>query len=657
VAPRAAVEPPRLDGTTSEHTADIEDTTAMAFFAAPAWAAEGSAAFLVAATYLERALSEQEDQLDWVTDTAVSIVGGKRQRVLEVAVSVRDPDRLDDGVELIRAQVGRLIRRVEWGGLRGTIRRLQREYVSDYDAFLSRGTWIADYLMYTTDNAFFLREMDELDALEAADVRDWALDNLVETKMHLALVRPTGEVAAEPRLSVAAATRVSDVQPWRSPVDPADAHRALAADTTRVDTRVEDFTLDNGLRVLLAYDPGASVVDARLVYPVGSAADPADRPGLAYATAYLVAPNPDIEDRVTYAKIAWAMKLGTSITFDVDETTTQFSARSLSVFADWTVWRLYYLLDYSVFPSKAIEAMHRAAARAGDPDRDVRSAAVREKLFGKDHPYAGDALTADDVRRIGRKDLERFRNRHYKAKGATLIVSGGFDLVAMEQEVKEVFGAWDAAAPADVAPVPRPHPAKGPSWLAFRDPGATQAHLTIDFATGSEPDVDRAARRILVELLRDRVRVVRESLGASYGVAVRYGPNDLQLETDLDPERGGEAAAALLAELTRLRDAPADLDEDFVRARKRAMAHALADTAGASDTADDLVFVAAHGLTLDYFSTLAETIGRLTIDDLQRLIATDLAEKRMVVAISGREPVVQAILEAAGVDAAIIDLD
>jgi zinc protease len=659
VTARAELPAPSFDGKTSEHTADIEDPTAVLYFPAPAWGTDDVAPYILATAYLRSDLAKLRDEHDWIEDVAVSTVGGQRQRAIAVMVSVNDPAHFDEAIELVHKTTVELGgHKLPYGSFSPMVRRMQAEYLGGYDSFLGRGTWIADYLMYTQHQWFFLREMAAFDELNAAATKQWANWNFTDERMHIAKITPSGKEGTESTFSVATDSRVSDVQPWRSPVDPADAQKPIAAATERVDTEIVEFELpDNGLRVLLARDPKSPVVDARIVYPVGTAADPDDRPGLAYATAYLVEPDLDVRDAIVREKVRWALELGTDITFDVDENSTTFTARGLGVFADWTVWRLFYMLDYSVFPTESIDAMHKAAARAGDPDHDIRSSALRENLFGKDHPYAGDPLTGDDIRRIGRKDCEGFRGQHYKARGATLIVSGGFEIEAMEQEIAELFSRWDGGSPAAIAPIPRPHPTKGPTWLAFRDSSQTQVQLTIAFATGSDPEKDRAGRLVLEEMLKDRVRVARESLAATYGVQASYGTTYLAISGVLDPDRGGEAAAALLAELTRLRSGEADLAEDFVRARRRAMAHALADSAGASDTADDLVFAATHGLSNDYFAELARDVGRLTLDDVLRLIASDLAEKRMVVLVSGRDAPVGGVLEAAGVPVELVDAE
>jgi zinc protease len=338
----------------------------------------------------------------------------------------------------------------------------------------------------------------------------------------------------------------------------------------------------------------------------------------------------------------------------VTEQTTVFRSSGLALLGDWHVWKLFFLLDYSTFPSSAVERMHARAAAAGDPDRDVHAAALREKLFGADHPYAADPLTAEDVRRIGARDCARFRERYYKAKGATLIIAGAFDVSEMQREVTDLFGTWDDRAPAAIPDIPDARPASGPSWIGVEDASSSQAHLTVAFATQTDPETDRAARLVLVRVLEDRLRVVREGQGASYGLSVDYlgggGGGALAVDGMLDPDRAGDAVVAVMEELARLSDPDVDLAEDFVRARRRAVASVLADAAGAADTADELLFVAAHRLDAGYFSALAKAIGATTLDDLRAAIARDLDPARSAIAVTARRDVLDAIATSVGVD-------
>lgn len=650
---RAAILAPSLAGSTSEHTAAIDQATALVHYRAPAWSGDDWAQAYFAEAYLRRSLAAADAELDWVTSIAVSTSGGYRARVLTVGISVDDPARLDKAVELVHETAAELGTRNEWllpEALKGDLRTA---YMAAWDDFFARGAWIADFLQYRSDHWFFLRELRALDGLQMEAVRDWAAQHLARARSHVALVRPSGAAPAQTELAVAGRGREHDLEPWRTPVDASTADAALVAPTERLRPTIVEEELDNGLRVLFAPDPTSPLVEARLVFPTGTMADPDGKRGTAFLAARLLGYDSEgFYGDADVERIRWAATLGTALEHAVGEETTTFSARGLSVFGDWHVWWLSWLLDQGRYDDDDVAALRKALAELDD-EEDLRDAALRARVFGAAHPYA-QAVRAAEIASIGAADLEAFRRAHYRARDATLVVTGGFDVDTMRRHVRELFGPWSAGDPPGVLAPPSPDPVAGPSWVGVRDPDRVQPLVTIAFATRSNRERDRAARLVLAEMLRDRVRIVREGLGASYHVHVGYdglGRGSLVVETALDPARAAKATAALLAEIARVRDEGATLVEDFVRARRRVFARVLADGAGVGELADELASIAAEELPLDFYERLAATIGATTLDEVVAVAGRDLAAARMTVVVSGRGAVIEGVLKTAGATA------
>jgi len=655
---RVAIAPATLRGTTTTHTADVEEATAVVYYAAPTWGSTDAVSNEMLRDVLRRQMRDLDDAEDWITDGDAFIGGDGAARVLGVSVSVSDPRRLDEAVRRVQATVqkapGEVSERID------VLRSQARErYVESFDSFDNTGMWLADFLQYTRHRRFFVAELEELDTIDAARVTTYARSVLMPEYSHAIKVRPTGKKAHARRAPIESERREHDVQPWRTPVDAADAKRPLVATQSRVAADVRDFELGNGLRVLLAPDPGGTLVDARLVFPIGSASDPTDRRGLARLAAMLL----DHDGRRLYRRedaelLNWSNRLGTQLDYDVDERATVFSSRGPATFADWHVWRLFWLLDDGVYDSADFDKLHkRVAARDRVRDRtdpgERRATALRQTLFGKAHPYAAPPVDAAALQKIELPQLRAFNRAHYHARGATLIVAGGFDPVAMRAEIEELFGAWSGDAPETAATVPAVRPVHGPNWIGVTDPDAAQVTMTIAFGTTSDPQQRRAARLVLGAMLEDRVRIVREGLAASYSVSVGYasglGGGVLSVDADVEPDRAGKALKALVDELAAVRGGAGTLAEDFVRARRRAVARVLADSSGASDLAGELEFVAARALPLSFFSDLARDVGRVSLEDIAALAAADLQEDRMVVALSGPRAAVEAAFAAAGV--------
>ncbi len=648
---RAAIHAPSLDGDTSEHVADIEEAAALVFFERPAWGAADEVQYRLSAALVEAALSRMDSDAAWVTEASVFELGGMRASTMVARVSVEDDARLDDAVAAVFAAIAKVpeAAAVVLPIYQG---RLRAKYAAGYDAFAGRGGWIADYLQYRTDNRFMLDDLGEIDLTTVDWITHYLEEHFVRSASHVAMVRPSGKKSEHVRATVASSTRDYDLAIWRPEEDVASASQALEVTTTRVATRVQELDLANGLHVLLAPDATSPVIDARVVFPVGTNADPIERRGLAALSAYLL--DHDYEVKLSHddlTRAEWALKLGTVMSSDVDETHTTFRAEGLGVFADWHVWRLAWLLDQGVYAADDLRGVQeRVAAADEDPDHAARF--LRARLFGSAHPYASPLSSLDGVAQITRADLTAFKRDHYTLRGATLIIAGGFDVDAMTAEITELFG-WDGGDPAEIAPPPSPAPAKGPGYLAVHDASMNQVEVTIGFAAHSNPSAARAARLVLVGMIDDRVRAVREALGASYGVQVGYiggtGGEAVVIAGAVDPQRATKAVELVVGALP---DVAQDVS-GFVRARRHALALVLADSCGASDLADELQALIESDQPLDGFDDLARQLATLTLDDVAEIARADLASSRMTVMARGAAGAVDEALAAVAGDAEV----
>jgi hypothetical protein len=410
------------------------------------------------------------------------------------------------------------------------------------------------------------------------------------------------------------------------------------------------------MQVVMLPDAKQPIFDARLVFPVGAADTDGSKPGVPTAAAGMLAH--DFQAWLTGAErqtVNWVVRIGAPVSWEVSDHTT-FRVHGFSMFADAHLWRLYWLLTNGRYEGVDVDYMQDRVARdAAHRDRTrAGRQALRGALFGRDHPYTPDFLTAmaSNAGSLGSGDLGRFRDAHYRASGATLILAGNFDPAAMTKLVTELFGAWPGDPPPATAPIPPSHPAAGPTWIADVDGEAVQVGVHLGFAATS-PRTARGARQVVAEMLRDRVEQVRSRLGASYGIAARYGvgvdADLLEIGGLVDAGRAGEAVHRIAADLDGLRAGDADFAADFVRARRTALVRALGDPVRAGAAADRIEAVIANHLPIEATDGLAAEIAATTVDAARAVIAQDLQAARMVLLLSGKQRDVAAAFAAAGV--------
>jgi len=651
--PRAATSRVAMNGTVSEYRVDHDEAVAMVMVPAEPWGSPASFDDQLVDSLLMQALAKLDRAAPWITDVETGHLGGARDGVRYFAIAVADPARLDDAIAAVFHAASELPG-PDAGPILGILAAQRRaQLFDDFESIADRGERCAEYLQLTTDRRFHLRELSALDAIDPdrLTVRARYL-----TRSHSRVVRLLPRKAADraPRPQLRAVAPAIDAPVWQAPVDLAEADRALTLPAERRATAVSDTRLPNGLRLVMANDFTQPVVDARLVFPVGELSDGPDKVAIAHAAATLLEHDASRGYSLNdFMVVTWVMRLGARLSAEVDDHTT-FTVRGSATFADWHLWRLHWLLENGAYADDDVTRAREAATRP-PPRRDhgrSRRRALRQALYGADHPYARDVDARALTAKLQLDDLDAFRDAHYRANGATLIIVGKFDAPAMTKLVTELFGAWSSAPPAPPPPVPAMRPEAGPVWLAHADPDASQVRITFVFAATS-PRTARGARAVVGEMVRERVAQIRTRFGASYGVLARYlmteAGDAILVDGYVDAKRAGEVVCRMQADLEGLRAGDDAFAADFVRARREQLALALGDPMKASSVADQLEAAVTHHLAIDDASTLPATIAATRLADVRAVIAADLAPARTVVMLSGRPADTAAVLRAAHV--------
>ena len=323
-------------------------------------------------------------------------------------------------------------------------------------------------------------------------------------------------------------------------------------------------TLANGLKVWTSHHAQVPMVGMLVVMRNGSAADPADREGLAAMTA-------DMLDEGTGSLSAIEVsenlaRLGVQLDVDVGSDATLLGLTSLSRFADRA---LHLLADIIVRPSLGqddFERLRRQRLNRLIQLRDLPGA-IAERVFARllygDAPYGHTplgheasllAMTVDDVR--------AFHQRVFHPAEATLIAAGDCDHEAIRRLAEEAFGPWSAAASPSLDA--RAMPAQPARLNIVTRPGAPQSELRIGHVgvSRSTPDYHAlvAANMVLGGQYTSRVNLnLRADKGITYGVRTafefRRAPGPFVLSVGVDRAATALAISESMKEISDIRDA------------------------------------------------------------------------------------------------------
>lgn len=251
---------------------------------------------------------------------------------------------------------------------------------------------------------------------------------------------------------------------------------ALAAPAGASPT-IQQWTTAAGARVLFVENHALPMVDVQIDFAAGSAADPADRAGLAgLVRGLLDAGTTTLDEQAIADRSA---DIGAQIGGGTELDRSSLSVRSLSSPAerDAAVALAADLLAHPAFPTAVLER-ERDRAIAGLREALTRPATLSTRAFNAavypDHPY-GANITPESLAAISRDDIVAFHRSRYTANGASIAIVGDIDRATAERIAIALTEALPRAAE-PAAPAAPTLPAA--SELRIPHPSA-QAHILI----------------------------------------------------------------------------------------------------------------------------------------------------------------------------------
>ena len=417
---------------------------------------------------------------------------------------------------------------------------------------------------------------------------------------------------------------------------------------------IQHWTHASGARVYLVASPSIPMLDVQIDFDGGSRRDPADRAGLATATASMVSagvaalgeqPALD-ENALSEAWVDLGAQLGVSAgleRFSVSlrtltepellERALALAARQLAAPA-WpeAVWQR----DRQRWLGALKEAETRPATHAGR--------AFAQAVYG-DHPYGREA-TATTLESISVDDMRSFYRRHAAACRTQIVMVGAVDR-AMAGRIADRLvaalapnGCETLPAVAEVAPLA--------GAVERRIPfDAAQAQVLIGQPGHRRNDPDFFPLFIGNYILGGGGFVsrltteVREKRGLSYSAYSYFAPGlhagAFQLGLSTRPDQADQAIQVAREVVRRfVADGPTEAE---LRAAKDYLVNGFALRFDSNrKLLDNVANIAWNGLPLDYLESWTRRVEAVTVADIRRAFARVLQPERMVTVVVGAKP-------------------
>ena len=210
--------------------------------------------------------------------------------------------------------------------------------------------------------------------------------------------------------------------------------------------KVEKFTLDNGMILMLIEDHELPLIKAQALIKAGTVYEPKDRRGLtdlmseAWRTGGTTSKSGDEIDELLEG-------MGSSVEGSVGATVASLSANSLAENFDKTLAVFIDVLEHPGFSEDKIELakthMRSAISRRNDEPMGILMREYPKLVYGVNSPYARQ-YEYEDVDRLSRADLLSFHGKYFHPGGVILGVYGDFNAAEMRAKLESAFAGWSS---------------------------------------------------------------------------------------------------------------------------------------------------------------------------------------------------------------------
>ena len=526
--------------------------------------------------------------------------------------------------------------------------QLQASYILGNQDITSQASQLGYNQTVAGDYRFIEKYLAAIAKVTPAEVQQVAKTYLNPAKQTIGFFEPTQPDGKPGTSSAGSGRTVENFSPGK-PVDPAELAKYLPPATSATDSGKqslpEEFTLNNGLRVLLLSDHNLPTINLSGQIDAGSEFDGNQKAGLANLTATNLMNGTQTKNALTLAKTL--EDRGADLNFGASREGVSVSGEGLSANLPILIQTLADVLENATFPADQLELSRQRAlislkVQLDDP-RGLGRQVFQQAIYPENHPFHS-FPTAESLKSVTRDDLLGFYQTHYRPDTTTIAIVGDFDPVKVKALLNQAFGKWQATGKLPVlkiAPVSLPQTLTRLNKLI---PGKTEAVTYIGYNGIARKDPRYYAALVLNQILggdtlSSRLGTeVRDRQGLTYGIysgfaaGINPGPFLIQMQTA--PGDTQKAIASTLALLRQLREQGVT-EAEFNTAKRSITNSYPVDLANPSDVSSIILSNAVLGLSRAEIREFPQKIQAVTMAQMQQAIEDLIKPENLVIVTAG----------------------
>ncbi|MBD0387717.1 MAG: insulinase family protein [Nostoc sp. C3-bin3] len=479
-------------------------------------------------------------------------------------------------------------------------------------------------------------------------VQQAAKTYLNPAKQTIGFFEPTQPDGKPGNSSASSGRTVENFSPGK-PVDPAELAKYLPPATSATDSGKqslpEEFTLNNGLRVLLLRDRSLPTINLSGQIDAGTEFDGNQKAGLANLTATNLMNGTQTKNALTLAKTL--EDRGADLSFSASREGVSVSGEGLSTNLPILIQTLADVLENANFPAEQLELSRQRAlislkVQLDDP-RGLGRQVFQQAIYPENHPFHS-FPTAESLKSITRDDLLGFYQTHYRPDNTTIAIVGDFEPVKVKALLNQAFGKWSATDKPPVLKIPSVPLPKTLTRLNKVIPGKSEAVTYIGYNGISRKDPRFYAALIMNQILggdtlSSRLGTeVRDRQGLTYGIysgfaaGINPGPFLIQMQTA--PGDAQKAIASTLALLKQLREQGVT-EAEFNTAKRSITNSYPVDLANPTNVSSIILDNAVLGLSRSEIRDFPRRIEAVTMAQMQQAIEDLIKPENLIIVTAG----------------------
>ena len=436
---------------------------------------------------------------------------------------------------------------------------------------------------------------------------------------------------------------------------------------------LDEFTLDNGLKIICIADHEQNGLVLALQLPVGHFSDPPERAGLCELTAGLLAKGTE-----TLTPDEFFEKLeseGASFFSEVGEENCVLGIRMRALSAPSLLPLFVEMISRPRFAEEEFVRLKREMITALRADTvDTNFLATRHfyaELVGEGlktskevnnftsvtgHP-AGRFQTVRSLKKITLQEVKDFFNAFFSPEQALFIAAGDYERGKLRQFVTEMFSPWRNSRRKKPVIAPPARHRQFPVVRLVNKSDLTQTSLAVGHASPGEKCPDKNALLLANHIFgggnfSSRLMTrIRTADGKTYGIS-----SQLLTETDFgafmiatstrNKELGGVLTS--IVEEYRLFCSKGVTADELEKAKQFAIGNMAFQLEGIGNVVDKLLWLRFFGRQNAYIERFEETITAIDVATVNEAIRTYLSPENLIVVAVGKKTEIESQLKPFG---------